>query len=237
MHPRRIGLIGDFDPTVTAHHAIGVALEQASARLDRRIEGVWPGTEAVERDGAALLAGFDGLWCVPASPYRSVEGALAAIRFARESPRPFLGTCGGFQHTLIEYARNVLGLAGADHAETSPDAALPLVSRLSCSLVEATGSVRLRAGSRAAMLAGDAPLTEQYHCNFGLNPEYRRLFEGSGLRIVGEDEAGEVRVVELDDHPFFLATLFQPERRSLEGTLHPIVAAFVEAAAGDEPRS
>jgi CTP synthase (UTP-ammonia lyase) len=236
MDPVRIGLIGDYDPTVTAHRAIGAALEQASARLGRRVEGVWPGTEAVEREGAALLSGFDGLWCVPASPYRSMEGALAAIRFARESPRPFLGTCGGFQHALIEYARHVLDIADADHAETSPDAALPLVSRLACSLVEATGSVHLRAGSRAAAVAGDTPLTERYHCNFGLNPEHRRLFEGSGLRIVGEDDAGDVRVVELDDHPFFLATLFQPERRSLDGALHPIVAAFFDAAAGAAPR-
>jgi len=67
-------------------------------------------------------AGFDGFWCVPASPYRDIDGALRAIRFAREQRRPFLGTCGGFQHAVLEYARNVLGWADAEHGELAPNA-------------------------------------------------------------------------------------------------------------------
>jgi CTP synthase (UTP-ammonia lyase) len=97
-----------------------------------------------------VVAGFDGLWCVPASPYRSMDGALTAIRFARERSRPFLGTCGGFQHAVIEYARNVLGWPDAEHAETSPDAARPVINELECALVEATETVTLFPGTRIA---------------------------------------------------------------------------------------
>src|SRR5204862_344720 len=90
------------------------------------------------------LSPFDAIWCVPNSPYASMEGALCAIRFARESGRPFLGTCGGFQHTIIEYARNVLGFHEADHAESNPAAALPLISRLACFLLLVAAVLRAR---------------------------------------------------------------------------------------------
>ena len=109
-----------------------------------KVEAEWLATETLGLDREAVagarLGAFDALWCVPASPYASMEGALCAIRFARERGVPFLGTCGGFQHALIEYARNVLGMEGADHAESNAEAATPLVTPLSCSLVGARGS-------------------------------------------------------------------------------------------------
>jgi CTP synthase (UTP-ammonia lyase) len=179
----------------------------------------------------AQLAGFAGVWCVPASPYASADGALAAIRFARESGRPFLGTCGGFQHALLEYARNVLGHARAEHAETAPDAAMPLISRLSCSLVEQHGTVTFAEGSRLRAVYGAEQAEEGYRCNYGLNPEYEPIFRDGALRVAARDAAGEVRAVELTGHPFFIATLFQPERAALRGAEHPLVTAFVAAAA------
>jgi CTP synthase (UTP-ammonia lyase) len=98
----------------------------------------------------AFGEGFDGLWCVPGSPYASMEGALNAIRQARESGLPFLGTCGGFQHALIEVARDLLGLADADHSESNPGGDVLLIDRLSCSLVGARGRLHVVAGSRLA---------------------------------------------------------------------------------------
>src|ERR1700733_4216670 len=124
----RVALVGDYNQSVIAHQAIPEALRLA-ARPEQSIEPVWIHTACI-RDATADLAGFDGIWCVPASPYASMEGALDAIRFARESGRPFLGTCGGFQHAVLEYARNVCNLRAADHAETSPDAAVLLISPL-----------------------------------------------------------------------------------------------------------
>ena len=129
-----IALIGDRDDAVTAHRAIPKALALAAEATGVDLRPAWVATDGINAD--ADLAGYDGFWCVPASPYRSMDGALRAIRFARTHDKPFLGTCGGFQHAVVEYARNVLGWADADHAETAPDAARAVIVPLACSLVE-----------------------------------------------------------------------------------------------------
>jgi len=224
----RIGLVGDYDASVPAHQAIPPALALAEGALGAALEFRWLPTEAIGSD--AVLAPFDAIWCVPASPYRSMEGALRAIRFAREQPRPFLGTCGGFQHAVVEYARNVLGWADAEHAETAPDAARPVIVALACALVEATGAVRLRPGSRIAAAYGTDAATEGYRCRYGLNEAFRAALTAGPLRVAAEDEAGDIRALELQGHPFFVATLFQPERAALTGRLPPLVAAFARAA-------
>jgi CTP synthase (UTP-ammonia lyase) len=227
-----VALVGDFDPAVTAHRAIPEALRLSARRLGVEVRPEWVPTTAVGA-AAEALRGHAAVWCVPASPYASAAGALAAIRYARESSRPFLGTCGGFQHALLEYARNVLGYAAAEHAETAPEAAMPLIARLTCSLVEKSGRVRLADGSRLRAVYGAAEAGEEYHCNYGLNPAYERLLsDPGGLRVAARDPDGEVRAVELARHPFFIATLFQPERSGLRGVDHPLLNAFVEAARG-----
>jgi CTP synthase (UTP-ammonia lyase) len=225
----RIGLVGDRDGSVPAHRAIPEALRLAAEALAVPVAFEWVPTESIE-DGARI-AGFDGLWCVPASPYRSMDGALRAIELARVRRRPFLGTCGGFQHAIVEYARNVLGWADADHAETTPAAARPVIAPLECALVEVTGTLRLRAGSRIARAYGREEATEGYRCRYGLNRQFQAALLAGPLRIGAEDAAGEVRAVELDGHPFFVATLFQPERAALEGRLPPLVAEFIRACA------
>jgi CTP synthase (UTP-ammonia lyase) len=227
----RIGLIGDYDAEVPAHRAIPMALKLAADTTGVIAEAVWVHTSTLGVDVAPQLAEFAGLWCVPASPYANTAGALAAIGFARESGRPYLGTCGGFQHALMEYARNVLAMRDADHAELHPDAAVPLIAPLDCALVEQTGSVNLADGSRLRAIYGRAEVEEPYHCRYGLNPQYEHLFAGTPLRVAARDRAGEVRAVELNGHPFFIATLYQPERSALRGEGHPLVTAFVSAAA------
>jgi CTP synthase (UTP-ammonia lyase) len=224
----RIGLVGDYDESVPAHQAIPRALALAEEALKAPIDFRWLPTETIDSD--AILAPFDAVWCVPASPYRSMEGALRAIRFARAQPRPFLGTCGGFQHAVVEFARGVLGWANADHAESSPDAGRPVIAPLSCSLVEVSGSVRLRPGSRIAVAYGATEAVEGYRCRYGLNPAFREALLSGPLRVTAEDDAGDVRALELDGHPFFVATLFQPERAALAGRLPPLVTAFIRAA-------
>src|SRR5437868_1505506 len=108
MRAFRVGLIGDFDPAVAAHEAVPRALEIAGAAIGCTIEPTWLPTTELATPGVDLRR-FDGVWAVPASPYRSTDGALTSIRFARTRRIPFLGTCGGFQHAVLEYARNVLG--------------------------------------------------------------------------------------------------------------------------------
>src|SRR5215471_9888192 len=117
----RAGLIGDYNEAVPAHRAIPRALALASEALGIALTCEWVPTK--ETLGADRVAGFDGVWCVPASPYQHMEGALRAIRWAREQGRPFLGTCGGFQHAILEYTRSVLGWTDAEHGETAPNAA------------------------------------------------------------------------------------------------------------------
>lgn len=230
MEPLRIGLIGDHDPAVTAHRAIPLALERAAAATGLRIEPQWLHTSALASDPNAAKA-CDGLWCVPATPYASGWAAIAAIRHARENGVPFLGTCGGYQHALLEYARNVLGLVQAAHGEDHPEATLVLIGRLACEMVEATGRIRLVPGSRLAAICGTLELEEGYHCRFGLDRRHRARFDGGPLRIVGDDPAGEPRAFELDGHPFFFGTAFQPERSALAGRDHPLIVAFVRACA------
>jgi CTP synthase (UTP-ammonia lyase) len=225
----RIGLIGDYDSSITAHQAIPVALRAAFDAVPVPMTFEWVPTQEIL--GEARIAGLDAFWCVPASPYRSMDGALRAIRHAREHRRPFLGTCGGFQHAVVEYARNVLGWADAEHAETSPQAARAVISPLQCALVEKSGTIRLQPGSRLALAYGRSEIVEEYRCRFGINEEFAGHLTSGPLRAVGIDALGEVRAVELEGHPFFVATLFQPERAALKGMLPPLVSAFVRACA------
>ena len=230
MTSLRIALIGDYDPSVIAHQAIPPALRLASLTGGVEVRPVWTHTSTITgRDGE--FAEFDGIWCVPASPYANEDGAFAAIRFARENGVPFLGTCAGFQHALIEFARNIGGVQAAAHQETAPDAAQLVITRLACSLLEQTEELQLASCGILRRAYGVERITEGYHCNFGVNPEFEPLFLGHGFHAAARDLAGNLRAVELATHPFFAATLFQHERRALRGENSPIVDAFVNAMA------
>ncbi len=222
MHSIRIGLIGDFNEQQRAHTAIPRALQATSDGL----EIVWIPTDSV--GDSQSLTGFDGFWCVPGMPYRSADGAMRAIRHARITRTPFLGTSAGFQYTILEYARDVLGLSQADHQKTNPKSAMPLISPLGCALAGVKARVRFLDGSRLRRAYGAPESIEEYHCSFGLNGRFRRLIEGRDLWVAALDDQHEIRAVELDMHPFFVATLFQPEMRVGK---NPLVEAFVECCA------
>ena len=228
---RRLALVGDYHPEVIAHQAIPRALELAWNNLGADLAWDWIGTDAIT-DAPRQLAGHAGVWCVPASPYKNMNGALAAIRFARETKRPFLGTCGGFQHALIEFVRNVIGVNAADHAETNPAAADLVVTPLACSLVGQQGEISFTAGSQLDAIFQGQRAREGYHCNYGPNPAYRARFESAGLRFTGFDAGNHIRALELPGHPFFIGTLFQPERSALENRCHPLIEAFVQQLSG-----
>lgn len=226
----RIALIGDYSPAVTAHVAIPKALALAAQQSARPIEAVWMPTERLDRGAGTQLEPFDGIWCVPASPYVSMEGALAAIRFARESGRPFLGTCGGFQHAILEYARNVLAHTHAAHAEVDPEADMPVIAPLSCALIERQTDIAFLPGTRIREIYSAEKARETYHCSYGFNPRYAPLFASSEMEISAVNSRNEPQAVELTSHPFFLATAFQPERSALNGLSHPLIEEFVRAA-------
>jgi len=227
----RIALVGERNESVVAHRAIPLALGLSAAASGVTLEPIWLRTDGIS--GPADLEPYDGIWVVPASPYAAMNGALAAIRAAREGGKPFLGTCGGFQHALIEIARSLPGRAGADHAETAPDAPDQVIVPLTCSLAGGAGeTIRLLPGSRLEANFGAGSSRETYNCRYGLDERQRGPLESAGVIFSAIGEDGAARGFELAGHPFFVATLFQPERAALEGRAHPLVTAFVAAAAG-----
>jgi CTP synthase (UTP-ammonia lyase) len=225
---KRIALVGDYDEKIVAHRAIPVALELAVKDLRANVSWEWVATRELQPAAEARLNPFAAVWCVPGSPYQNTRGVLDAIRFARLRGRPFLGTCGGFQHAILEYAAAVWRV-DAVHAETNPEAEDPVIAPLVCSLVEVRGGLRFEPGSRLRAIYGRDSANEEYHCNYGLNPRYADRLERGLLEIAARDEEGGVRAVELHEHPFFVGTLFQPERAALRDRTPPLVKALVEA--------
>lgn len=228
-----VGVIGDFNPQNQTHTATNLAFRHAATHLGIRVDVEWVPTPSLDERAEERLGRFDALLCAPGSPYKSMRGALNGIRCARESDRPFLGTCGGFQHVVVEYARNVMGFEDAQHAEYDPYASRLFITPLSCSLVGKTMRVRINPDSRAFRIYGRTEVEEEYYCNFGLNPGYQTAIETAGLLTSGVDENGDVRVLELPDARFFLATLFVPQATSSEVRPHPVIRSLLRAAGGN----
>jgi ribosomal protein S18 acetylase RimI-like enzyme len=132
---------------------------------------------------------------------------------------------------VLEYAEALWGIARPAHAELEPEAADPIVAPLACALVEKGGRVTFAPASRLARAYGALFAEEEYHCSYGLAARCLPYLEAGLLRATAWDDEGDVRAVELDGHPFFVATLFQPERGALRGSVPPLVLAFVQAAA------
>jgi CTP synthase (UTP-ammonia lyase) len=227
----RIALVGDRSATVRAHTRIPMLLDALRERDLIDLDAYWiPTPEAGDAD---VLRGFDGVWMVPGSPYHSEAGAVAAARTVREHGIPFLGTCGGFQHAMLEFARDVCGVTAARHTEYGRDDGEAVVVELSCSLAGHEAAINLSPGSLVERLLGTSRTIERYHCSYGLNVGYVELLRAHGMRFTGVDDNGEVRVAELPGHPFYLATLFQPELAGDGSFAHPIIRGFAQAAAGE----
>ncbi|KOV69280.1 glutamine amidotransferase-related protein [Streptomyces sp. MMG1121] len=222
-----IALVGDRSPNVVSHTRVPLLLDALAERDRLVLDAYWIPSQDAEAEGA--VRGFDAVWVLPGSPYRSEAGVLAAVRTAREEGIPFLGTCGGFQHALLEYARNVCGLTGVAHAENDPDATDPLIEPLACSLVGHEAAVTIEPGSLAESVIGAQRTVERYFCKYGPSRHLDTL-RAHGLRFSGHDEDGQVRVAELPGHPFFLASLFQPELSGDGSRPHPMVRALARAA-------
>jgi len=224
--PASLAIVGEFVADSVVHTATDDAIEHSLAALGAELNFNWVSTADVDE---ALLRRVQGVWIAPGSPYRDMNRTLDAIRFAREQGIPCLGTCGGFQHMILEYARNVLGFRDAHHAEYDPYASDLFLSRLECSLVGKQMELRFESGSLVAQCYGSLSAVENYYCNFGVAPDRVEVIRSGPLHVVGSDSLGEVRVVELPEHPFFVGTLFVPQTQSRPGAPHPLVTAFVRS--------
>jgi CTP synthase (UTP-ammonia lyase) len=145
----RIGVVGDYRDDSETHRATDAAVEHAAEGHGWTAEVTWIPTPDLEGTAAQTLARFHALWIAPGSPYQSMQRALDAITYARTRDIPLLGTCGGFQHVVIEFARSVVGIADAEHAEHDPTASRLLINALACSLAGKVMDVTLVEGSAA----------------------------------------------------------------------------------------
>ena len=242
--PVRIGILGDFNGDFRSHHATNDALQHAAHKLHMEVESQWLPTPSLAADGAQkTLEGFDGLWASPGSPYKSFDGMLKGIEFARTRDWPFLGTCGGFQYAFIEFARHVLDIADADTAENNSGSKNIIIYPVACAVPDRKGNapklsgavpeIRLRPGSYLQSFYGkeQETVTEEFFCNFEINPEFEWAAMEAGFPVVARGPQGEIRAIESPVHRFYIATLFQPQLTSTEKNPHPIVLAFVQAAA------
>ncbi len=240
----RIGILGDFNTEFPSHHATNDALQHAAHKLKTNVESQWiPTPSLTVPDPAKILESFDGLLASPGSPYKSFDGMLKGIEFARRRDWPFLGTCGGFQYALIEFARHVLGIADADSAENNSGSKNIVIYPVACAVTGRKGDapklsgkvpeIRLRPGSYLQSFYGkdEEVVTEQFFCNFEVNPEFEWCAMEAGFPVVARGAQGEIRALESPTHRFFIATLFQPQLSSTEKKPHPVILAFVQAAA------
>jgi len=221
----RIGIIGDYDECFPPHLQTDAALQHCATEYAVAIQGEWLSTDQPHE-----YSDFSAIWCAPGSPYKSLDGALNAVRFSRETGKPLLGTCGGFQHVVLEFARNVMGIRDAAHSEYDPYASDLFIQPLSCSLKGQILPIQLVPESRAENAYHCLSIMERYYCDFGLNPSYQQALIENGLVISGWDAQHEARIVELPTHPFYVATLFVPQSRSTFGKPHPLISAFISAS-------
>ncbi|HEV8296317.1 MAG TPA: hypothetical protein VGQ20_03440 [Acidimicrobiales bacterium] len=227
----RIGVVGEYVAERDTHHSVATAVHHAADALGVDATVMWHDTSALHGAAAALLGGCDAVWIAPGAPYASLAGALDAITFARESDVPLLGTCAGFQHIVLEFARGVVGFADAQHAEYDPHAEHAVVDLLACSLVGQAMPITIAAGTIAHAAYGSCSAVERYYCNYGLNASYTDQLRGAGLVISATDDEGEARIVELPELRFYVGTLFVPQTSSTPERPHPLIGAYLAAAA------
>jgi CTP synthase len=210
------------------HH--GVAVDIALISSDDVDEG----------DAASVLEGVHGVVVPGGFGWRGVEGKLEVVRHARERGIPFLGLCLGLHCAVIEFARNVCGLEGANSSEFDPATPHPVIDLLpeQKNVTDLGGSMRLGAqpchivpGTRAQQVYGEPVVYERHRHRYEVNPAYHEILSGAGLVFSGLSPDGRlVEIVELPDHPFFMAGQFHPELRSRPTRPHPLFRDFVGAA-------
>jgi CTP synthase (UTP-ammonia lyase) len=220
-------ILGEYNPDSETHLSTNSAIDHSLRALNAELTVNWISTARINESD---LLQSHGLWIAPGSPYADFARTLQAIRLARENHLPCLGTCGGFQHMILEFARHVLGFADAHHVEYHPGPAHLFISALSCSVLGKELLVKLQPASIARNLYGKDEAVERYYCAFGVNPEYANILaDRSDLVISGQDLNGEIRIIEIPHHSFFLGTLFVPQNQSSESRPHPLVNGFLEA--------
>jgi CTP synthase len=247
-HPKKaalkIAVVGKYVANGDAYISIAEAVRHGAIASDCGIEEIWIDSEelddATEEEVAARLAGLDGVIVGPGFGARGTEGKIKAIRYIRENNVPFLGICFGMQMAVIEYARNVCNLEGANSEEIAPNTKHPVVHLLpeqrdvsdkGASMRLGAYPCRLGQGTLASDLYGVEQVSERHRHRYEYNNDYRETMSRAGMVFSGvSPDYRLVEIVELPSHPYYIATQFHPEFKSRPNRAHPLFAGLIEAA-------
>ncbi len=245
-----IAMVGKYVDLTDAYKSLNEALNHAGRHTATKVKIRYIEAESVEGQGARVLQGADAILVPGGFGNRGIEGKIEAVRYARENKIPYLGICLGLQVAVIEYARNVCGLKDANSTEMVPKTPHPVIA-LVTEWHDASGTVqqrsnrsnlggtmrlgvqaaRLKAGTRCRAMYNSEVISERHRHRFEVNNNYRKDLEGKGLIIAGETtDENLVEMVELADHPFFVASQFHPEFTSGPRDGHPLFNGFIKAA-------
>ncbi len=240
-HEISIAVVGKYAEHFDAYKSIYEALDHAGIEREAQVRIGRVRSEEIEREGPKrLLTGCDGVLVPGGFGERGIEGKIEAIRFARERNVPFFGICLGMQCAVIEFARHVLGLPGAHSSEFDKNTEHPVICLLDeqRNVIDKGGTMRLGAqptvlddSSRAAACYRQREVSERHRHRYEFNSEYRQQFASGGMRIAGASDGGKlVEIVEVADHPWFVAVQFHPEFKSKPTAAHPLFSGFIQAA-------
>jgi CTP synthase len=240
-HEISIAVVGKYSEHRDAYKSIYEALDHGGIANKSQILIQRVHSELVEREGPErLLSGVDGILVPGGFGERGIEGKVDAIQFARERGAPFLGICLGMQCAVVEFARNEMGLEGANSTEFDKDNPHPVICLLDeqKTITDKGGTMRLGAqptklapGSRAAECYGELEITERHRHRYEFHNVYRQQFAAHGMNVVGTSPDGSlVEIVEIPDHPWFVAVQFHPEFKSQPTRPHPLFDGFIRAA-------
>jgi len=241
VDPVRIAVVGKYVNLRDAYLSVMESLKHGGFRHGADVQIEWVASDDLGGSATeAALADMDGILIPGGFGVRGVEGKVAAIRYAREHGVPFLGICLGLQCAVIEFARNVCGLVGANSSEFEPATPHPVidllpeqknVTDLGASMRLGSWPAHLEPGTRAAAAYGEEVVYERHRHRWEVNPAYHQALQEGGLVFSGMDKAGRlVEIIELPGHPFFVASQFHPELKSRPTNPHPLFRDFVGAA-------
>ena len=240
----RIALVGKYVQLEDAYLSVSEALRHAAALQDGRVEIEWIDSESLEacdeQEIYRRLSGVDGILIPGGFGGRGIEGKIEAARFAREQRIPYLGICLGMQVAVAEFARNVAGMEGANSTEFDIETPFPVIDLLpeQKEVADLGGTMRLgadpiklHAGSRALQMYGEAVIYERHRHRYEVNNRLRKRLQSAGLTVSGTSpDERLVEVIELDEHPFFVASQYHPEFKSRPERPAPLFRDFVAAA-------
>jgi CTP synthase len=235
----RIALVGKYVELHDAYLSVVEALRHAGLAHDVAVEIVWVNSTAERSEIEAALRHVNGIVVPGGFGPRGVEGKMLAARYARERGIPYLGLCYGLHMAVIEFARNVLGLCGANSTEIDPETPHPVIDLMPDQRgVEMGGTMRLGRypcqlvpGTKAALAYGESLVYERHRHRWEVNNAYREAFEAAGFVVSGQSPDGRyVEIMELHDHPWFVGVQFHPEFKSRPNRPHPLFVAFIGVA-------